>query len=129
MYRLDRPNHQARVVPPDTPDKAVQVDFLVDMHDLAFLQSADHRDQPDIMFVSAAWNSEGKPQGNVVGNYQQILRPAELQVLMKTGLRLQQQLPLKPGSYQLKLGIVDRLSGKIGTIDVPLAIKSNVAAK
>ena len=120
---------QARVLAPDVPDKAVQVDFLIDVHDLAFLQSADHREQPDIMFVSAAWDSEGKAQGSAVGNYRHILHPAELQVLMKTGLRLQQQLPLKPGSYQLKVGIVDRLSGKIGTIDVPLAIKSKVAAK
>jgi VWFA-related protein len=120
---------QARVLPPDAPDKPVQVDFLIDMHDLKLLQSADRRVQPNLMFVSAAWDKEGKPQGNVVGNYQQILQPAEMQALMNSGLRLQQQLQLKPGEYQLKVGVVDRLSGKIGTIDVPLAIQSKVAGK
>ena len=35
---------QARVLPPDEPEKATSIDFLVDLHDLAFLQSADHRE-------------------------------------------------------------------------------------
>lgn len=120
---------QARVLPPDTPDKAVKVDFLVDVHDLAFLQSADHREQPDLMFVSSAWDEDGKRQGSVVGTYHQILHPTDLQVLMRTGLRLQQEIPLKPGKYQVKLGVVDRLSGKMGTIDVPLAVEPRVASK
>ena len=59
----------------------------------------------------------------MAGTYQQILQPADLQVLMRTGLRIQQALPLKPGTYQLRLGVVDRLSGRMGTIDVPLTIK------
>ncbi len=113
---------QARVLPPDAPGKATQIDFLVDIHDLQFLTSADHRQQPNLMFVAAAWDEQGKPQGSVAGNYYQILHPADLQVLLRTGLRLQQQLPLKPGNYQLRLGLVDRLSGKMGTIDVPLTV-------
>jgi VWFA-related protein len=113
---------QARVLPPDTPNKATQIDFLVDVHDLQFLMSADHRRQPNLMFVAAAWDEQGKAQGSVVGNYQQILQPADVQVLLHTGLRLQHQLALKPGNYQLRLGLVDRLSGKMGTIDVPLKV-------
>jgi hypothetical protein len=74
------------------------------------------------MFVAAAWDEQGKAQGSIAGTYRQILQPADLQTLLRTGLRLQQQLPLKPGSYQLRLGLVDRLSGKMGTIDVPLKV-------
>jgi VWFA-related protein len=113
---------QARVLPPDTANKATQIDFLVDVHDLQFLMSADHRRQPNLMFVAAAWDEQGKAQGSVVGNYRQILQPADVQVLLHTGLRLQHQLSLKPGNYQLRLGLVDRLSGKMGTIDVPLKV-------
>jgi hypothetical protein len=113
---------QARVLPPDTPNKATQIDFLVDVHDLQFLTSADHRRQPNLMFVAAAWDEQGKAQGSVSGTYQQILQPSDVQVLLRTGLRLQHQLPLKPGNYQLRLGLVDRLSGKMGTIDVPLTV-------
>ena len=113
---------KARVLPPDGPGKATQVDFLVDVHDLSFLSSEDHRQQPNLMFVSAAWDTQGKAQGSVSGNYRQILQPADMETLRRTGLRLQQQLPLKPGNYQLRLGVVDRHSGRIGTIDVPLKV-------
>jgi VWFA-related protein len=113
---------QARVLAPETPDKATQIDFLVDVHDLQFLMSADHRRQPNLMFVAAAWDEKGNARGSVSGTYQQILQPADVQVLLRTGLRLQHQLPLKPGTYQLRLGLVDRLSGKMGTIDVPLKV-------
>lgn len=113
---------QARVLPPETPDKATQIDFLVDVHDLQFLMSADHRRQPNLMFVAAAWDENGNARGSVSGTYQQILQPADVQELIRTGLRLQQQFPLKPGNYQLRLGLVDRLSGKMGTIDVPLKV-------
>jgi VWFA-related protein len=114
---------QARVLPPDAPGKTTQIDFLIDVHDLQFLMSPDHRQQPNLMFVAAAWDEKGNAQGIVSGTYQQILQPADVQVLLRTGLRLQQQLPLRPGNYQLRLGLVDRLSGKMGTIDVPLTVK------
>jgi VWFA-related protein len=114
---------QARVLPPAAPENETQIDFLVDVRDLQFLISADQRRQPNLMFVTAAWDERGNAQGSVSGTYQQILQPADVQVLLRTGLRLQQQLSLKPGHYQLRLGLVDRMSGKIGTIDVPLTVK------
>ncbi len=118
---------QARVLPPDASSRAVQIDFLLDIHDLTFSQSADHRQRPDLMFVAAAWSKEGKAQGSVAGTYQQVLDAAALKNLARTGLRLQEQLVLDPGTYDLRLGVVDRLSGKIGTIDVPLTVESKVA--
>ena len=118
---------QARVLPPDAAGQATQVDFLLDVHDLSFLHASDGRQKPDLMFVAAAWSKEGKAQGSVSGTYQQVLDPAAVKNLARTGLRLQERLALNPGSYDLRLGVVDRLSGKIGTIDVPLTIEAKVA--
>src|SRR6202008_2357663 len=90
---------QARVVPPKQGATTALIDFLVDVHDLQFLMSAYHRRQPNLMFVSSAWDDKGKAQGSVTGTYRQILQPADVQELIRTGLRLQQELPLKPGNY------------------------------
>ena len=117
---------KARVVPPEEANKATQIDFLIDLHDVAFMESAAGR-SPDVMFVAAAWDAKGKPYGNVSATYRQPLGPTELQSLMRTGLRLHQELPLNPGTYQLRLGVVDRVSGKIGTLDVPLAVEAKTA--
>ena len=37
---------KARVVPPDTQTGATRIDYLVDVHDLSFHQSADHFQTP-----------------------------------------------------------------------------------
>jgi hypothetical protein len=41
----------------------------------------------------------------------------------------QPAMPLKPGTYQLRLGVMDRLSGRTGTLDVPLNLEARVAAR
>ena len=120
---------KARVLPQEELDKPTQVDILVDVHDLALAGGADHRQAPDVMFVAAAWDMNGKPNGSVSANYRQALSPAELASLMHTGLQVHQEIQLKPGSYQLRLGVVDRLSGKIGTLDVPVTVQEKVAQK
>jgi hypothetical protein len=52
-----------------------------------------------------------------------------MQALLRTGLQIHQDMTLKPGTYQLRLAVMDRLSGRIGTLDVPLTIEARVAAK
>jgi hypothetical protein len=54
---------KARVVPPDTQNGATRIDYLVDVHDLSFNQSADHSQTPDVTFVAAAWDAAGSPKG------------------------------------------------------------------
>jgi VWFA-related protein len=114
---------KAQVLPPEESNKATQIDFLVDMHDLSLTDSAAGR-APDVMFVASAWDAKGKPGGSVSATYRQALSPAELQSLMHTGLQLRQELQLSPGKYRLRLGVLDRVSGKMGTLDVPLTVEA-----
>jgi hypothetical protein len=100
---------------------------LVDVHDLTFNQSPDHRQAPDVTFVAAAWDTAGSPKGNVSASFHLPLNTAQFDVLARTGLQIHQEMPLKPGTYQLRLGVLDRLSGKMGTVDVPLSIEPTVA--
>jgi hypothetical protein len=45
-----------------------------------------------------------------------------------SALRLHQELELKPGSYTLRLGVIDRGSQKIVTVDDPLTVRENEKA-
>jgi hypothetical protein len=38
-------------------------------------------------------------------------------------------MTLPPGFYQLRLGVMDRLAGRVGTLDVPLVIEAKQAAQ
>jgi hypothetical protein len=118
---------KVQVLPPEEPDKAAQIDFLVDVHDLTLLKATDNRDLADVMFVASAWTSDGKPGGSVTGSFRQAIDATTLKSLMRTGLRVHQEMQLKPGTYQVRLGVVDRLSGKMGTLDVPLKVEPKVA--
>ena len=118
---------KARVIPPDAPGGPTRIDYLVDVHDLTFNQSADHRQAPDVMFVAAAWDTAGSPKGNVSASFHLPLNAGQLDVLARTGLQIHQEIMLKPGTYQLRLGVLDRISGKMGTLDVTLAIEPTVA--
>ena len=118
---------KALVVPPEEPEQPTRIDLLVDVHALSLTQLADHRSVPDVMFAAEVWDAAGKPGGSVSTRYRRAVSPGQLESLMRTGLRSHQEMQLRPGTYQLRLGVVDRLSGKIGTLDVPLTIGSKAA--
>ena len=81
------------------------------------------------MFVASVWDAKGKPAGSASATFNEHLTPAQLASLLRTGLQLHQEMALKPGTYDLRLGVVDRQSGKIGTLDVPLTVESKLANK
>ena len=116
---------KARVRPTANPEKNTQIDFLVDVHDLSLTESADGRSQPDVLFVAAVRDDKGQSVKSDASSYQQLLKAPELQSLMRTGLQLHRELELAAGTYTVRLGVVDRLSGKIGTLDVPLKVDAS----
>jgi hypothetical protein len=50
------------------------------------------------------------------------LRPEPYQQILTTGLPFHQELDLQPGTYTLRIGVMDRGNQKIGTVDVPLTV-------
>ncbi len=113
---------KARVRPAESQEKKTQIDFLVDVHDLSLNRATDGRNQPDVLFVAAVRDAKGQPVDSDVATYRQPLSKPELQSLLRTGLQLHQEMELKSGAYVVRLGVVDRLSGKVGTLDVPLNV-------
>jgi hypothetical protein len=116
---------EARVVPPETAGEATQVDIFIDVHDLA-LKEENGQKTPDFYFVAEAWDGDGKRCASFSEGFHNVSE-AQYELLLRTGLRVHQEMPLKPGSYQLRLGVMDRLSGRIGTLDVPVTIRRGAA--
>jgi hypothetical protein len=56
--------------------------------------------------------------------------PSQFAGFQRTGLPLHQELTLPPGTYDLRLGVLDRASQKVGTLAVHLVIPElNAAAR
>ncbi|HUY80320.1 MAG TPA: VWA domain-containing protein [Acidobacteriaceae bacterium] len=48
--------------------------------------------------------------------------PAQYRSILKTGINFALRLPLKPGSYLLRLGVTDMNNHRLGTLDMPITI-------
>jgi hypothetical protein len=72
--------------------------------------------------MAVALDGKGNIAGQVANTMDATLRPQEFQTLQRTGLLMHQELVLTPGTYDLRVGVLDRASQRIGTINVPLVV-------
>ena len=54
-------------------------------------------------------------------------KAAAYETVMNNGIPAQQEMTLPPGAYNLRLGVMDRPSQQIGTVDVPLVVTAGEA--
>ena len=120
---------KAQVLLPDNEHKAVRIDYAVDSHDISFADTADQKKHAAVDFMSVAWDRDFKSAGYSTDTMEADFLPAVYKQIMQTGFPAHQELTLKPGTYTLRLGVIDRGSQKIGTVDVPITIKPTEAAK
>ena len=111
---------RVQVLMPDKEHDKIRVDYAVAPQDISFSDTKDGRKHGVIDFVAAQYDKDGKDIGHVVNTMTANIRPEVFQEVLKTGVPNHQELELKPGAYLLRLGVMDRTSKKIGTVDVPL---------
>jgi len=113
---------KVQVLPPDAGHKSVRVDFAVDARDLIFHDAADQRKHASLDFAVTAWDKTQKLVKHSYDTMEATIRPDAFKQVMQSGLPFHQELELKPGTYTLRMGVLDRGNQKIGTLDVPLTI-------
>jgi VWFA-related protein len=115
---------KTRVVPPPDSTKPAILDFLADVADLAtpVERSARSKKEIDVIFVASAFDRNDKVTDSQSWTVKMDLTDSELQELRKRGLQIHAPFTLRSGTYRLRMGILDRNSGKLGTLDVPLTI-------
>jgi len=113
---------KARVLPPQTAGAPVAIDMLVDTHAILFNKTEDGHRTADLQFIAVATDGKGKPSGSFSEFFRQPVTDEQFASLLRTGVQLHRELPLPAGSYQLRLGVMDRLANRIGTLDVLLTV-------
>jgi VWFA-related protein len=107
---------QAQVQPPSDKNKKVVVTFHIDPRTLAFEKKDNGVEFAKLSCTVWAYGKDkDKPtmsSGTVTAN----LSASEYQQMMQQRfLPCDRQLDLKPGTYALRMGVLDRASNKIGT--------------
>jgi len=113
---------QAAVVPPsDKTQNKLVVRFGIDPHTLSFQRGPDDLQHASVSCVVWAYPPKGDPI-RAEGQSNAALKPDEFQKLMASYLPCSRSLVLKPGSYTLRLGVLDNNSNLIGTASTPVNV-------
>lgn len=110
------------VLPPDSTNKKIRIIYKIDIRGLEFDDTADNKKRAVIDCIAVAFTKQGVPVGQISNTMDATLPLAEYESVLKTGLSAHQELELPPGQYELRLGVMDHGSQKIGTLDVPLSL-------
>lgn len=113
---------KTQVLPPDAEHKAVRIAYAVDAHDVSFTDAADQHKLASLEFAVTAWDKDYKLAGQLAEPMDFSSRPDAYQQLLRTGLPFHQELELKPGTYTLRIGVLDLNSHKIGSLTASVTI-------
>ena len=117
------------VLPPDGTSKKTRISYTIDIRGIDFTDTPEHRKRAVIDCIAVAFTQAGMPAGQISNAMDATLGPADYESAQRTGLVVKQELELPPGKYNLRMGVMDRGSQKIGTLDVPLIVSITSAAK
>ena len=113
---------KVKVLPPDATSKLVRIDYAVNARDVSFTDPGDQHEHAVLDFLATAWDKNNQDAGHSGKTVRATLSRQNYAQVMQTGIPLHQELELKPGTYTLRLGVIDRSSQRIGTVDVPLTV-------
>jgi len=117
------------VLPPDGTSKKTRINYTIDIRGIDFTDTAEHRKRAVIDCIAVAFTQAGMPAGQISNAMDATLGPADYESAQRTGLVVKQELDLPPGKYNLRMGVMDRGSQKIGTLDVPLTVSTTSALR
>jgi len=117
-----------RVAPPDSTSKAVRIDYSIDLGGIDFNDTANSGKRAVLDCMAVALDQHGDVAGQVANTVDATLGPHEFISFQQTGLPAHQELALPPGNYDLRVGVLDRASQRIGTVDVPLVVPAEAKA-
>jgi hypothetical protein len=108
---------QAGVVPPsDKTRNKLLVNFAVDPRTISFERTSDGMQHSKIVCTVWAYGkNKEKPNMAEADTTHADLKPDVYEQMMKKYFPCSRTLDLKPGTYTLKLGVMDRTTNLIGT--------------
>jgi VWFA-related protein len=114
---------EAGVVPPADKNKKVVVNFAIDPHTVSFEYKSDGLEHAKIGCVVWAYGKDkDKPIMAKEVTQSAGLKPEVYQQLMKQYFPCKQEIELKPGTYILRLAVIDRTTNQLGTTNAQITL-------
>jgi hypothetical protein len=117
----------ASVLPPDATHKNVRIQYVVNPNGVTFTDAPDQRKHLVLDCIAIAYDKDGKEVAHASDTLDGTIKASAYETVMNNGIPAQQEMVLPPGAYNLRLGVMDRPSQQIGTVDVPLVVTTGEA--
>jgi VWFA-related protein len=113
---------QAGVIPPAQKGLPITVNFAIDPHTLAFEHHSDGLAHTSLSCAVVAYSDKGALVKKEINSVTAALKPADFDKLMQGYFPCKRTIELKPGHYNLTLGVVDQGSRLIGTARASVSV-------
>jgi len=113
---------KVQVLPPDATHKTVRIDYAINPQDVIFTDTPGKLKHVALDLMAVAWDKDGKSGGESSDKIDTSVSISSYENALHSYIPAHQELEVKPGTYTLRLGVVDRNSRRIGTVDVPLTV-------
>lgn len=114
---------------PDATRKDVKINYVIDSNGVEFADAPDSKKRAQIDCMVIAFDSSGKEVAHASDTLDATAPMNAYLAIQKYGLPAHQLLSLPPGKYNLRIGVMDRTTQQIGTVDAPLEVPENAVAQ
>jgi VWFA-related protein len=117
----------AKVLPPDSSNRTVRIDYNINAAGITFADNVDRSRLAVLDCMAVALDSSGKIAAQIA-NRMDAHVSAEQLTANGNMLPMHQELTLPPGTYDLRLGVIDRASQHVGTLNLALVVPPGPAS-
>jgi len=96
--------------------------FMLPQKQIAFADDGDGNHNGAVKFDVAAFDSDGKMVSSVSRTRMLPLTNEQYRMFIATPFQFNQQLDLPRGKFTLRVGILDSVSKKVGSLEIPLTV-------
>ena len=114
---------------PDAKRKDVKVNYVIDSNSVDFADAPDNKKHVQVDCMVIAFDSSGKEVAHASDTLDATIPPQAYAAVQAYGLPAHQLISLPPGKYNLRIGVMDKTTQQIGTVDAPLEVPSNAVAQ
>jgi len=119
----------ANATRPEASSKDVKVNYVIDSNGVDFADVPGDKKHVQIDCMVIAFDSSGKEVAHASDTLDATIPPNAYAAVQQYGLPAHQLISLPPGKYNLRIGVMDRTTGQIGTVDAPLEVPEQAVAQ
>jgi hypothetical protein len=101
------------------------VDYSIDPHAMVMTKLPDGRQRAELEVTQSVYDAQGKRLNFTDAGLEVTLTADQMARDLRDGMRVRQEIDVPAGEVWLRMGVRDVTSGRIGTVEIPLAAARN----